>query len=174
MTIRDLLLQEHSKAQAEKILTFIGGNPQKFAELIEHLLGDNYRLSQRAAWPLSYSLEKYPELIPPHLKRLILNLRNPIPDAVKRNTLRFLQFIEIPEELMGEAADVCFEIIASAREPIAIKVFSMTVLHNLSQKEPDLKQELKILIEEQMPFGSAGFISRGKKILKAIRESQNN
>jgi len=33
----------------------------------------------------------------------------------------------------------------------------MTVLLNIVKKEPDLKKELKILIEDQLPYASAGF-----------------
>jgi hypothetical protein len=45
----------------------------------------------------------------------------------------------------------------------------MTVLANLAKKLPELKNELVPLIEDQMPFGSAGFISRGRKVLKELK-----
>jgi hypothetical protein len=54
------------------------------------------------------------------------------------------------------------------KEPIAVKVFSMTVLANLSKSSPDIKKELRIAIEDQLPYGSAGFVSRAKKVLKEI------
>ena len=46
----------------------------------------------------------------------------------------------------------------------------MTVLYNLCKKEPDLANELRILIEEQMLYGTAGFKSRGKRILKELKK----
>lgn len=46
----------------------------------------------------------------------------------------------------------------------------MTAIFNLSAKYPEIKPELKLLIEMQLPNGSAGFISRGKKILKKLNQ----
>ncbi|MCK5279227.1 MAG: hypothetical protein KAQ62_19445, partial [Cyclobacteriaceae bacterium] len=56
----------------------------------------------------------------------------------------------------------------SGKEPVAVKVFAMTVLFNIVQVYPELSEELEISIEEQMPFCSAGFKSRGRKVLKAL------
>jgi hypothetical protein len=57
----------------------------------------------------------------------------------------------------------------NTKQPIAVRVFSMTVLCNLAGKLPELKNELIPLIEDQMPYGSAGFISRGRKVLKDLK-----
>lgn len=135
-------------------------------------MNSEYRINQRAAWPLSYSVKKHPELIKPHLKKVITNLKKPkIHDAVKRNTVRFLQFIEIPKSLHGITLDHCFKLLQNKKEPVAIKVFSMSVLANLTKEYPELKGELSAIIEDQMPYGSAGFKARGKKVLKQLRTS---
>ena len=116
-------------------------------------------------------MKKHPELIKPHLKKIIYNLKAPgIHDAVKRNTVRFLQFIEIPKSLHGITLDICFGFLQDKKEPIAIKVFSMTVVANLVKIYPELKGELMAIIEDQMPYGSAGYVSRGKKILKQLSQ----
>jgi hypothetical protein len=88
--------------------------------------------------------------------------------AVKRNVVRILQFIEIPHTLIGEVTKICFDYLASPNEPIAVRVFSMTVLANVAQKEPDLKNELRLVIEQQLVYGSMGFCSRAKKVMKMI------
>ena len=90
--------------------------------------------------------------------------------AVKRNVIRIFQDVDIPRKLAGKIATVCFEMLGSAKEPIAVKVFSMTVLANIARQEPDLKHEICILIDQQMPTGSAGFRSRGRKILKQLEK----
>ena len=101
-------------------------------------------------------------------QKQILNLKNPVIDAVKRNTIRTLQDIYIPDHLLGEATDILFNIMMDRNEPIANKVFTMTTLYNICKREPDLANELKIIIEDQMPYGSAGFKSRGLKTLKKL------
>ncbi len=168
MNLREEILREHSKAQTLKIVNYIGNDKERFAELMNLFLGNTYRVTQRAAWVVSNCAEAHPELIKPYLKRMLNYLSKPVHDAVKRNTIRTLQDIAIPKKLQGKATDICFQFLCSNDETIAVKVFSMTVLHNLSKEHPDLKNELRIAIEEQMPYASAGFKSRGKKILKAL------
>ena len=97
-------------------------------------------------------------------------LKPGIHDAVKRNIVRLLQFISIPRSLQGKVADICFNYLNNPKEAIAVRVFSMTVLANLSTENPELKNELIPLIEDQLPFGSAGFRSRGIKVLRKLRK----
>ncbi|MTI25180.1 hypothetical protein E1163_09525 [Fulvivirga kasyanovii] len=168
MDIRKELLKEHSKSNANRIARYISNDPTRFDVLMKLFLSNEYRVTQRAAQVVSMCAENHPGLIRPYLKQMILNLRNDVHDAVKRNTLRILQDIELQENLQGDMTDIGFQLLTSAREPVAVKVFAMTVLANICKKEPDLKNELQIIIEDQMPYASAGFISRGNKILKRL------
>ncbi|MBL6447259.1 hypothetical protein JMN32_13130 [Fulvivirga sp. 29W222] len=170
MNIREELLKEHSKPNAIRIAQYIANDATRFDVLMKLFLGDEYRITQRAAQVMSICVDNSPQLIRPYLRQLVLNLRNDIHDAVKRNSLRVLQNIELPPSLHGDMVDIGFEILTSGDEPVAIKVFAMTVLANICQKEPDLKNELQIVIEDQMPYGSAGFISRGNKVLKRLQQ----
>jgi len=105
----------------------------------------------------------------PYLPEMVANLKKPdLHAAAKRNTVRFFQEIEIPEALWGEVADVCFKFLENGEEAVAVRVFSMTVLLGIVKKVPELKDELKFLIEDQLPYGTAGFKHRGKKTLKAL------
>jgi len=168
MNLRNTILQEHSKKHTVKIVNYIGNNQQRFDELIKLFLGNEYRVTQRAAWPLSYCVQAHPNLIRKHLKKIILNMKKSVHPAVKRNTVRFLQNMDIPENLQGITTDICFEMLNSKNEPIAVKVFSMTVLSNISKSHPGLSKELKLSIEAQLPYASTGFQNRANKILKKL------
>ncbi len=170
MDIEAALLNEHSKANTLFIANHIGNDKKKFRKLMKIFSGNNLRATQGAAWVLSMCCDRNPELIIPYLNELVLNLKKEIPVAVKRNTVRILQQVDIPEELYGETVDICFNLLNDSNEPIAVKVFSMTVLFNIIQFIPELKNELRICIEDQMPYGSAGFKSRGKKILRSLNK----
>ncbi|MGI9545496.1 MAG: hypothetical protein ACR2MX_19700, partial [Cyclobacteriaceae bacterium] len=108
-------------------------------------------------------------MILPYFPILVKKLQGPVSVALKRNTLRLWQDLDIPKSLEGEVANICFGYLSSSREPIAIKVFSMTVLLNLTKRIPELSNELQILVEDQLPYGSAGFKSRGRKVLRALK-----
>ena len=169
MDIKTALLQEHSKRQNQRIVDYVGNHPERFAELITLFWENEYRVTQRAAWTVSDCCQQHPELIMPYLPQFINNLRQAdLHDAVKRNTLRVLQIIDIPEDLLGDAADVGFTLFGKKEEAIAIRVFAMTVLLQVVQKVPELKDELRYMIEEQMPYETPAFVSRGMKTLKVL------
>jgi len=170
MNLVQTLAKEHSRAQCDRIVKYIGEDPGRFNELVQTFLAGPYRITQRAAWPLRYCVEYHPQLIRPHLKAIIRNLKRPgLHDAVKRNTVRILQFIPIPRSLQGQAAAICFDLFRSPKEPVAVRVFSMSVLARITDDQPELKSELKILIEDQLPYASAGFLSRARKVLKQLK-----
>jgi len=163
--IKEWLLKEHSKRKTQLIIEYVGNNPDRLKELLTIFSEGDKRLSQRAAWPLSYIAELHPALVKPHLKFILRLLENSPHDAIKRNVMRLLQYVKIPDSLSGKVADYCFTFLSSEAEPVAIRVFSMQVLANLCVPYPELKHELIPLIENMMPYGSAGIKSRGKKIL---------
>lgn len=169
MKLREEILKEHSKTQCTKIVNWVGSSQLRFDELFGLFLNDEYRVVQRAAWPVSYCVIAHPAFINKNWKNFIKNLKKPgLHDSVKRNSIRLMQDIEIPEKYHGEIMNICFKYLESPTEAIAIKAFSLTVLGNLAKKYPEIIPELKLLIEDQLPCQSAGFISRGKKILKHL------
>jgi hypothetical protein len=175
MNIINILKKGHSIAQYKLIIKYIGKDPKRFSLLVSVFLDGPWRITQRASWPMNVLAETHPELFRPHLRKIIQNLSTPgIHDAVKRNTVRMLQFLDIPPSLQGIATNSCFELLQRKTEPIAVKVFSMTVLANLTRQHPELRSELIILIEDMLPYGSAGIVSRGKKILKLLSLSHPN
>lgn len=164
-----MLQKGHSKAHSNAIAYYIGNNANRFKALVKVYLNGPYRITQRAAWPLSICVERWPYLIAPHLKRILDYLHEPdIHDAVKRNTVRLLQFIDIPKKYHGQVAEICFEYLQDRRTAIAIRVFSMTTLSHIIKDQPDMKNELRMILEDNFPYGSAAFKSRAKKVLKEI------
>ena len=173
MNLREEILKEHSRKQADKIIRWIGTDQDKFDELVSLFLKGEYRVTQRAGWPLSDIVIVHPHLITRHIKKLLLNLNNPdLHNAVIRNTLRLLQFIKIPKASQGLAAEICFQLMNDKKQPVAVHVFAMSVLANLCMDYPEMKQELMLSINERLPYATPGFRSRAKKILLMTGASQ--
>jgi hypothetical protein len=167
MDLKAALLEEHSKAQCEKIVRYIGNDKQRFDELMKLFFAGEYRVTQRAAWPMSYCVDEHPELIAPYLKELIELLEKPnLHNAVQRNIVRLLQNISIPKRYHGRVMNACFNLIASPTIAAAIKAFSLTILENLSAYYPEILPELKLIIEERWEHETPAFHSRARKILK--------
>jgi hypothetical protein len=169
MTLRDQILKEHSKANCNAIIKWIGGSQARFDELFDLFLNDEYRIVQRAAWPLSNAVIVHPKFIQKHFSKLLKNLEKPnLHNSVKRNTVRLLQDIAIPKKFQGQVMNLCFDYISSPDEAAAVKAFSLTILENLSNQYPEIKPELKTIIEDRWDYESAAFHSRARKILKKL------
>lgn len=169
MNLKEAILKEHSKRQTIKIVRWVGEDKKRFNELMNLFLTGEDIVKQRSAWAFSYSAIAHPLLVKPHLKKLLENLKTPgLHDAVKRNTLRLLQEINIPEDLQGLATEICFTSLTSVQEPIAVKCFAMTTAANICKQHPELARELKMLVEDMLPHASAGVKSRIKRTLKQL------
>ncbi|MEQ8685520.1 MAG: hypothetical protein RIE86_09510 [Imperialibacter sp.] len=168
--LKSRLMADRSKQNIERLAQEIGADEEKFAEVMDVFFSGPNRVTHFSAHLLGKCCDLHPHLILPYLGKMIDLLDENVHDSLKRNILRTMQFIDVPEEHWDKTVQYCFELLQSKKEPIAVKVFGMTVLANLCQKLPELKNELRIIIEDQMPYGSAGFKSRGSKILKKLQQ----
>jgi len=169
MMLRQEILKEHSKAQCNAIVEWVGQSQKRFDELFNLFINDEYRVVQRAAWPVSYCVKKYPSFIKNHFEELIKKLQEPgVHDSVKRNSMRLLEAIQIPEKFQGSIMDIAFNYIASPTEATAIKAFSITVLGNMAIQYPEIIPELKTIIEEQFEKEKPAFKSRAKRLFKEL------
>jgi len=169
MDIKEALLAEHSKSQCKKIVAYIGTDKRKFSELMGAFFEEEYRMTQRASWPMGSCVQENPGLIVPYFGKLLSMLQRPhVHNAVPRNIIKLLQDIELPRRYHGKIMTICFDYISSDDTPVAIKAFSLTVLNNLSKEYPEIRPELKLVIEERWDHETAAFKSRAKKILKQM------
>ncbi|MBS1511794.1 MAG: hypothetical protein JST86_13185 [Bacteroidetes bacterium] len=168
--LRNEILKEHSKAQCIRIVDWVNASQEKFDALFHLFLTDEYRVVQRAAWPISYCVQAHPQFIHKHWNALLKNLQQPnLHNAVKRNSIRLMQDIYIPKKYQGTVMDICFRFLESPNEMVAIKAFSLTVLGNLAAQYPDIIPEVKLLIEDQLPNQTAAFKVRAKAFLKRFK-----
>jgi hypothetical protein len=167
MDLRQQLLSEHSKANCNKIVRWIGNKQERFDELFRFFTGPEPRLVQVSAWPVSYAAIAHPALIQKHLTKLFRHLDEPgIHQAVKRNTIRLLQDIDIPVKYHGKLMDTCFRYLTVPGESIAVKAFSLHVLQKLAALYPEIVPEIKLLIEENYQRETPAFKARATIFLK--------
>ncbi|GAB4107634.1 hypothetical protein GCM10028791_00800 [Echinicola sediminis] len=175
MDFLTLIEASHSKSNTAIIVDDIGEDEKKFADLFRIFMKGPYRITQRAAWPLSLIVERHPALLMPYYKEIIYMLKKPGEhDAVRRNLLRVLQDQQIPSAYEGEILELGFEFLQDKQQPIAIRVFAMQVVYNLSDSYPEIKPELKVIIEDMLPYASAGIKSRARKLLAKLNKGHRD
>ncbi|MBX2990671.1 MAG: hypothetical protein KF749_05825 [Bacteroidetes bacterium] len=169
MNLEEQILKEHSKHNTVRIARWVGSDKKRFKQLMDLFLKGEYRVTQRSAWIVSHCADEHPVLLLPYLNKMIDRMMEPdVHVAARRNVVRLLQNIEVPPKLAGKVATICFELLASRKEPVAVKCFCMTVLGNIAKQEPDLGNEIRLIVEQQIPWGTAGFRARAKKVLKGL------
>lgn len=151
-----------------KIVSYINGEPARFRELMGHFLGDTYRLSQRAAWAVSYCAEYHNELVKPYFGRPVEQLeRDDVHPAVRRNVVRLLQFVDVPPRFHGRVFDACYNLVNDVDQPVAVRVFAMTVAAKIARNAPELLNELRLIVEKHAPHTTIAFRVRAKHVLPA-------
>lgn len=150
MDFAKLLYENYSKPTCLKIADHIVLNPSEMKDFLKLFNAGNPVLCQRAAWVIRFIGDACPELITKHAVFLISLLQKPMHPAVNRNVLGVFQTAAIPPSQMGLLTDLCFAFIKDTKQPVAIRTFSMSVLYNICQSEPELKNELNLIIEDMM------------------------
>lgn len=175
MNYLDQLLKVHSKHNSVLIAEAIGNSSERLGKLMPLYFSDDQVIAARAAWVISCVATNHPDLFAPWLKKICHHILKPgLHDAVRRNGAKVLELSVIPKRLLGVVTDTCFKLLAAPAETIATRCYCMTVLEKICRSEPDLRAELKMIINDAMPFASAGFRSRSIRTLKAIGQMDSN
>lgn len=171
MDIKTCLEEEHSKRLTLAIVGYVGGDKARFKELMSVFLRGDYRLTQRAAWPLSHIVILDPALLKPYFRAFISKLDDTSAHpAIARNIYRVLQAIEIPEKYHAELVDRTFRVISSEKQPAAIRAFAITVAARVCQPYPELRGELLLILQEMNTLPQQPAVrSRVKKALKELK-----
>jgi 8-oxo-dGTP diphosphatase len=169
--LQDMINSMMSMQEAEWVAASALENPAIFTKLFEYSCSGDSKLAFRASWTLTKVGDKYPEIFDPYLHQLVEMLPGVDNEGVERCFLRIISLSameKIDEKHQGLLADYCFGALASGESAIAIKVYSMEILYNLSVIYPQLGNELAVSIRLLMEDGSAAIVSRGNGILKRI------
>ena len=91
------------------------------------------------------------------------HLRHPRRIALERSE-RFCECARAPFH-EGRVFDACYNLFADPTQPVAVRVFSMTVAAKIAKNEPDLLEELRTVAVKYPQASTAGFRSRARRVL---------
>jgi hypothetical protein len=164
------ILKEHSKRNTIRIARWIGGDEDRFSRLMAIFLAKDPLLVQRTSWIMSLCIEHTPVLAVPWIPKMIKKCAGDgVHDSIPRNVMRSLQFVDVPKRHRGIVVNAAFGILQSAHGSIAAKAFAMTVIAAIVRSEPDLKNELLIVLDEILANpSSAGIRSRAQRVRRDL------
>lgn len=169
MSLEDLFF-DSSRQTVNMAVNTIGNNPEVFKEILDFAMEDKKRFAMRAARAIQMSTAKYPELVTPYLKEIIIGMSEFKTGGLKRSMAKMISELDwdFDEESLGILAETCFKWINDTNEEIAIKIYSQDILYRISEIYPELKNELIQTLETQLPRSSVAIKSRSMKMLKKL------
>jgi hypothetical protein len=168
MDFEKTLEPSSSKAIIDLVVSTVGNNPDRFMELLEITTSKRSPIAFRAAWAIGHIVEKHPELIENHYNTIVKTVLTTQERGVRRCLLRAMNFHPLPqdEDLLGELLDRCFVWLNSPDSQTSLKYYSMDFLYRMAKMIPEIKKEFADNLEQILPYQSASFKNRAKKILK--------
>ncbi|MEZ4857893.1 MAG: adenylosuccinate lyase [Flavobacteriaceae bacterium] len=153
-------------------------HPETFEELLQYAFKNDKELSYKANWVLEFVCMEKITLLYPHLDYFFGHLASVKEDSSVRplshicellciqyyknyDTVLQKIFSEKHKEILTE---VCFDWLIT-HQKVACEVRAMKCLYELGIEKDWIHPELKTIIEQKIPTSSAGYKSRGKKIL---------
>lgn len=166
----ELKLVDSSRLIADIIVADIGNNTEKYAEILELTLRDEYPLSMRASRVLALATRNDTSLLLPHLQRVIDTLGSLKVEGVKRGFLYILAELplELNEEMLGIVVDHCFTWLNDAKEAIAIRYYAIEILVKVVFRYPELKTELVESLQIILENDTKVLHAKSRKALKLL------
>jgi hypothetical protein len=153
------------------LINHISDHPEHLDALIKLTFDDCEARNWRAAWMVDKIHDKHPELIVPYLPAITDFVMTTNNAGKKRHLLKLISLHPIQPERAGELLNFCIGLLTSAIEPVAVRAHAMQVLYNICLQEPDFAGELIEIIEHEIEYhGSAGISSRGRRLIRKLRQ----
>ncbi len=156
------------KDAAKLIAKEIAREPKHMPKLWGFATGEHKR-AWRATWLMDKVYDEAPELIRCYIPQMIELIPSLKCESKQRQLLKLISCEPLPKNISGEFINCCFDYLISSSTAVAVKVHAIQILFNFAQQEPDIKNELVLVIEECMIDGTTGFKARGRKLLKKLR-----
>ena len=168
MTLHQIIMFEHSRAQAVMIADLVIQKPALFDELLDIVFAEEEPVSRRAAWPLRFIHERNECLIDKYIPIIITKLPNIKSVAIQRNLLYIIAYSNIPEFYYGRLLDFTSRVLLDTNSSVASIIYSVDIFFNVSKSEPDLLNELRHMIDFLIPNATPGVKSKCIKTLRKI------
>lgn len=157
--------------------------PEGLSDLFELCYDEDQHAAFQAAWILDGVLRKNLLLLIPYWETFLSRLESVHNPSVLRSFAKICELVTearwkkksqpwkdlIRTEHCQTLTQSLFDWLISDQK-VAVKVFAMTGLFHLGNSLPWIDEELAAVIQNQIPESSAGFRSRGGKILKALHK----
>ena len=173
------ILVDSSKNLIEFSIELVKKQPELFDSLLYLIINHSddkfYKSSQRAARVVYYLIER--NLIErnliennKYLDKILDFLEILQDDSIRFSLLKIFTVCSLPkdEDKLSLLTKICYDALESQTKRIAVKIYSIEILYRISEIYPELKHELRSILEIYMIDAQPAFINRAEKLISKL------
>lgn len=169
MEFIDQLQSRLTKKQQTHLVARVNASESLFNEIINILIHEKGMAQQGAAWIYGYSGIEHQSIVLNRLGELVNSIKPKTHPSVLRNTLRVLMRIKITEPFRGMVFENCYKWAEDSSQPVAIRAFALHTMSKILDFEPELANEIDLLIDNISMNASSGLLNTCGKVKTKIR-----
>jgi hypothetical protein len=125
-------------------------------------------LPYRISWVIDHMVRMEAGCFEEHLHELLTKKDRMNFPGYERNLSFILSQSVIPEDIESEVLELAFFWVSDPNTKVAVKAHALYTCENFCKKYPELKDEFREILLNEIPRNSVGFTSRAKRILKRL------
>jgi len=173
MNIRATMSEHRTSEKMQAVVKYIGKDKKRYAELMKIFFSDEFgkerRLPMYAAWTMCHVVDGVPHLMQDYWAEMIAHLKKEkLHPTEIRSIVRTWRNQEIPEKYKGTIVEICFQFLSDYECDVAVKVYAMTVLADLIEEYPDLRNEFIAAVEALLENAKPSIKARTRMVFKKI------
>ena len=165
---QEQLKYDPSRNNADFVTHIIGADLGSFMEVFNLIYSSPHPINQRAANVVETCTREHKEFLLLLTDYMIDTFNDFNIDGVRRAFMKIFSRTDFNDDQSGRLIKICFDCMNDNKESIAVRVFGMQTLYNISRVFPDIKHELILTIENGMHLGIPAWSSRGSNLLKKL------
>ena len=166
--IRKRILTGSSGPEWRATARVCAADPADYDVLVGLLGDERAAVAKRAAYVFTHAGEYAPALTLARLPVLVPLLDRTVHPGTRRAICRSLTFIDLPPAWVGPVLDRCFGYLEDVQERTAVRVFSADIIYRNTADYPELRAELRRLLEWAAPAASPGLSSKIRRLLPLL------
>lgn len=142
-------------------------NPTHVPDIMEIALQGKDQIAWRAAWLCEKINDHHPGILAPYIDAITRALPRLSHHGLRRQLLKIVTLYPIAEADRGMLTDYCLSRLEDPSDPPAVKAHAMQILYNISEAEPEMKEELRQVLEWTLETGETPAILARARNLSA-------
>lgn len=149
LNFRDIFSYPIGKTTIMQIIAEIEIQPSDFQQIFDLIFDKDTNIAWRAAWVADHICRKHKNWFSMEMKvKLMKFSQTVIKNGHLRLCLSILLNAGLSVSVSGDFINFCFENIKNNKTSVAVKVLSVKILSEICKKEPDLQNEVEIVLQD--------------------------